>query len=472
MITSSDVIEALSGVRPKGSSLTISEASTDSRQVIPASLFVALIGERVDGHEYLEEAFKAGANLALIQKETESQHPVLDLRTRFLSPDVVTPDRPFCIRVEDTLKALQDIAYYWRRKLNLKVIGITGSIGKSTTKDLIAEVLNQRFRTLKSKGNLNNEIGLPLTILSLGLGHQYAVLEMGFYAPGEIRFLCDIALPQIGVITNVGPVHAERSGSLEVTAKGKAELVESLPSDGTAILNYDDPLVRSMAGQTQAKVFYYGLDPEAHLWADNIESLGLDGIRFRLHYQNEVLHLRVPIIGQHSVHTVLRATAVGLVEGVSWQDIITGLQMGRSQLRLVAVHTPSGALLLDDSYNSSPESALAALNLLQEMDGKKIAVFGDMLELGPYEKLGHEKVGLRVAQVCQEFVAVGERTKIMIEAAINAGMKADSIHWFETVPQVIEYLLPYLQKGDTVLVKGSLGMGMSRIVTSLESEPS
>jgi UDP-N-acetylmuramoyl-tripeptide--D-alanyl-D-alanine ligase len=472
VITSSDVIEALSGVRPKGSSLTISEASIDSRQVIPASLFVALVGERVDGHQYLADAFKAGASLALIQKNFESQNQVLDLRQRTLPEDFVTPDKPFCILVEDTMKALQDIAFYWRRKLNLKVIGITGSIGKSTTKDLIAEVLNQRFRTLKSKGNLNNEIGLPLTILSLGLGHQYAVLEMGFYALGEIRLLCNIALPQIGVVTNVGPVHAERSGSLEVTARGKAELVESLPIDGTAILNYDDPLVRAMAKQTKANVFFYGLDPDAHLWADKIESLGLEGIRFRLHYQNETLHLRVPLIGQHSVHTILRATAVGLVEGMTWHDIISGLQMGRSQLRLVAVHTPSGALLLDDSYNSSPESALAALNLLQEMDGKKIAVFGDMLELGPYEKAGHEKVGLRVAQVCQEFVAVGERTKIMIDSAIKAGMREDTIHWFETVPQVIEYLLPYLQKGDTVLVKGSLGMGMSRIVTALESEPS
>ncbi len=281
------------------------------------------------------------------------------------------------------------------------MIGITGSVGKSTTKELVAEVLDQHYRTLKSPGNLNNEIGLPLTLLSLGEGHQRAVLEMGFYVPGEIAFLCDLALPQVGVVTNVGTVHAERAGSQAEIARGKAELVQSLPPapEGVAILNYDDPWVRGMAEKTRARVFFYGLDPQADLWADHVEGLGLEGIRFRLHYRHEVLHLRVPLIGRHSVHAALRAAAVGLVEGLTWQEIVNGLRSQHAQLRLVAVKTDTGALILDDTYNASPESTLAALNLLSEIDGRRVAVLGDMLELGQYERQGHEMVGARAAEV-------------------------------------------------------------------------
>ncbi len=193
--------------------------------------------------------------------------------------------------MENTVQALQQVARFWRRKLELRVVGITGSVGKSTTKELIAEVLGQRYRTLKNPGNLNNEIGLPLTLLRLGEGYEVAVLEMGFYVPGEIALLCDIALPQVGVVTNVGTVHAERAGSQEAIARGKAELVQSLPASpaGVAILNYDDPWVREMASKTSAQVFFYGLDPRADIWADEVEGIGLEGIRFRLHYRNEVL---------------------------------------------------------------------------------------------------------------------------------------------------------------------------------------
>jgi UDP-N-acetylmuramoyl-tripeptide--D-alanyl-D-alanine ligase len=186
---------------------------------------------------------------------------------------------PLCLRVDNTVTALQQIARYWRRKLEIRVIGITGSVGKSTTKEMIAEVLSTRYRTLKSPGNLNNEIGLPLTLLRLSSGHQRAVLEMGFYVPGEIAFLCDIALPQIGVVTNIGTVHAERAGSQEAIARGKSELVQALPPapEGVAILNFDDPWVRKMEERTKARVFFYGLSPEANLWADNVVGLGLEG---------------------------------------------------------------------------------------------------------------------------------------------------------------------------------------------------
>jgi UDP-N-acetylmuramoyl-tripeptide--D-alanyl-D-alanine ligase len=350
------------------------------------------------------------------------------------------------------------------------VIGITGSVGKSTTKELVAEVLNQRFRTLKNPGNLNNEIGLPLTLLSLGEGHERAVLEMGFYVPGEIKFLCDLALPQVGVITNVGTVHAERAGSQEVIAQGKAELVQSLPPapEGVAILNYDDPWVRQMAEQTKASVFFYGLDPQADLWADDVEGLGLEGIRFRLHYFNEVLHLRVPLIGRHSVHTVLRAAAVGLVEGLTWQEIVNGMRSEHAPLRLVAVRTEEGALILDDTYNASPESTLAALNLLDELDGRRVAVLGDMLELGQYERQGHEMVGVRAAEVADELVTVGERGRMIAETARQAGMDPSAIHELTDSDEAITFLLDNLGADDIVLIKGSRGMNMDRIVTALE----
>ena len=473
MLTFADVFEALTGARVAGASLIISEASIDSRQAIPASLFFALPGERVDGHAFIEDAFKQGAQAAVIQQDVDLPYPVFDLRPGRLLEKIDLPEIPFLLRVEDSLKALQTIAGFWRKKVNVRVVGITGSVGKSTTKELVAEVLSQRYHTLKNQGSLNNEIGLPLTLLRLGPGHQRAVLEMGFYVAGEISFLCDLAQPSVGVVTNIGPSHAERAGSMEDIARGKTELVQALPvaPDGTAVLNFDDPYVRKMADHTRAQVFYYGLDPIADLWADEIESLGLEGIRCRLHYGSENVTLRVPLIGQHSVHTVLRAAAVALVEGLTWGEIVQGLQHGHAQLRLMAVHTPNGALLLDDTYNASPESTLAALNLLDELDGRRVGVLGEMLELGQYEQSGHEKVGARAAEVCSELLTVGERAKMIASSALAAGMRPAAVRWVATVPEAIDYLRTHLKKDDVALVKGSHGLQMGRIISALEEIP-
>jgi len=365
---------------------------------------------------------------------------------------------------------LQQIARFWRRKLDLRVIGITGSVGKSTTKEMVAEVLSTRYRTLKSPGNLNNEIGLPLTMTRLSSGHQHAVMEMGFYVPGEISFLCDIALPQIGVVTNVGTVHAERAGSQEAIARGKAELVQALPPapDGVAILNFDDPWVRKMEEKTKARVFFYGLSPEAELWADGVEGLGLEGIRFRMHYHGETLHVKIPLIGRHSVHTALRAAAVGLTEGMNWQEILEGLSQGHTQLRLAAVRSESGALLLDDTYNASPESMLAALNLLDELDGRKVAVLGDMLELGPYERGGHEMVGLRAGQIVDVLLTLGERAHMIAGAARRGNGKKKIIVEFDEFEPLVEWLKTSLTEKDVVLIKGSHGLRMDRITSLLE----
>ncbi len=471
MLTLDDVIEALWGIRPERAGEVVTEAVIDSRQVIPGSLFIALPGEHHDGHDYVAEAFEHGADLAFVQKDVSADLPVLDIRSGVDLQALAALTPPFCIRVEDSLAALQKVARFWRRKLDLRVIGITGSIGKSTTKELIAEVLNQRYRTLRNSGNFNNEIGLPLTILRLSEGYERAVLEMGFYVPGEIALLCDIALPHVGVITNIGTVHAERAGSQEAIARGKAELVEALPPapEGVAILNFDDPWVRPMAEKTRAHVFYYGLDPQADLWAEGVEGMGLEGIRFRLHYRNETIYLRVPLIGRHSVHTALRAAAVGLVEGLTWQEIVNGLRSEHTQLRLVAVRTDKGALILDDTYNASPESTLAALNLLDELEGRKVAVLGDMLELGPYERRGHEMVGVRAAEVVDELITVGELARMIAAAAGKAGLQQGLVTELENTDQAVELLREHLSENDVVLIKGSHGMRMDRIVSALEA---
>ncbi|MCX6033455.1 MAG: UDP-N-acetylmuramoyl-tripeptide--D-alanyl-D-alanine ligase [Chloroflexi bacterium] len=467
MLTLADAIEALTNTRPPLETV-ITEAAIDSRQVIPGSMFVAIPGERVDGHDFVDDAFQRGASFALIQHEIPGSFRILQL-ARGQPLDLYTNlDAPLCLLVENTLAALQQIAHFWRRKLDLRVIGITGSVGKSTTKEVIAEVLDQRYRTLKSPGNMNNEIGLPLTILRLGRGYERAVLEMGFYVPGEIALLCDIALPEIGVVTNIGTVHAERAGTQEDIFRGKSELVKALPANGVAVLNLDDPWVRKMAELTLASVFFYGLDPASDLWADEVEGLGLDGIRFRLHYQHETLHVHVPMIGQHSVHTALRAAAVGLADGLTWQEILDGLRQGHSQLRLTAVRTETGALLLDDTYNASPESMLAALNLLAELGGHKVAVLGDMLELGQYEKQGHEMVGVRAAEVADTLVTVGTRGHMIATAARRAGLGSKKIAEFETQDEAITHLRKFLTKEDVVLVKGSHGIRMDGIVAALE----
>jgi UDP-N-acetylmuramoyl-tripeptide--D-alanyl-D-alanine ligase len=469
MLTLADAIEALTNTRPPLAETVITEAAIDSRQVIPGSLFVAIPGERVDGHEFVADAFERGASFALIQHDIPGTCQTLDLRSASGAVDLPGSfDSPICLRVENSLAALQQIARFWRRKLDLRVVGITGSVGKSTTKEVIAEVLDQRYRTLKSPGNMNNEIGLPLTILRLSSGYERAVLEMGFYVPGEIAFLCEIARPVIGVVTNIGTVHAERAGSQEAIFLGKSELVQALPTDGVAILNLDDPLVQKMAGLTQARVFFYGLDPAADLWADEVEGLGLEGIKFRLHYQHETLHVHVPMIGLHSVHTVLRAAAVGLVDGLTWQEILDGLRQGNTQLRLSAVRTESGALLLDDTYNASPESVLAALNLLAQLGGRKVAVLGDMLELGPYEKQGHEMVGVRVAEVADVLVTVGTRGHMIAAAAQRAGLASSKVVEFENSDEAVAHLRKFLTKDDVVLVKGSHAVRMDRVAAALE----
>ena len=472
MITLGVVLKSITGSSPSWADQIIPDVGIDSRTLIPGSMFVALKGESVDGHTFVEEAFSRGASFALIDHEVSDELRVLDLRSGSKPDHDTEIEAPFCLLVDNSLEALQKVAGDWRQKLDVRVIGITGSVGKSTTKELTTTVLKQRYRTLKNPGNLNNEIGLPMTLWRLSDGHERAVLEMGFYVPGEIKFLCDLAKPSVGVVTTIGTVHAERAGSMDEIARGKAELVQALPAapDGVAILNYDDELVKAMAENTDSRVFYYGLNPEADLWADELEGLGLEGIKFRLHYQGETIYMKVPLIGRHSVHTVLRAAAVGLVEGLSWEEITRGLRSEHTQLRLVAVRAACGAMLLDDTYNASPKSMLADLNLLEEMDGRKVAVLGDMLELGRYEEQGHRKVGIRAAEVANLLVTVGERARIIADSAAENGLDKNMIQSFPESAAAVEFLTESLTADDVVLVKGSRGMRMDKIVAALEIE--
>lgn len=463
MMTLADVIEGLNGMRPPGALQPVRRFVIDSRRAAPRDVFAALKGENTDGHLYVEEAFSRGAIAALTDRDIAIDATVVNVR-----PGITLPPSlplPVCLRVDDVLASLQSLARWWRSRFPaLRVIGITGSVGKSSTKELVAVVLSRRFDVLKSEGNLNNEIGLPLTMLELDEHHERAILEMGMYQRGEIAMLCSIARPVVGVVTIVAPVHLERLGTVEAIAQAKAELVTALPEDGVAILNYDDLRVRQMANQTKARPLYYGLDPAADLWADDIQSAGLEGVRFRLHHRGETMHVQVPLLGRHSVHTSLRAAAVGLAEGMIWDQILEGLQDRRAQLRLVAVPGPKGSTILDDTYNASPESTIAALNLLEELEGRKIAVLGDMLELGAQEEEGHRKVGLRALDVASVLVTVGERGAIIGAEARRGGMPTDCVRICATNEEAIEHLQTVIQPGDVILVKGSRGLHMEDIV--------
>lgn len=469
MLTLGHIIEPISAYAATGRETAVSGVVMDSREVKPGSLFVAQVGERVDGHDFVTKAFAQGAIAALVERQIPGDHTTIDLRDPAATPSPATlsSSTPVCFVVDNSVTALQTSAKAWRARFPVEVIGITGSVGKTSTKELVHAVLAQRFRTFKSPGNRNSVLGLPLALFELRPYHQKAVLEMGMYVPGEIATLCDMTQPKVGVITLIGPVHLERAGSMEAIVAAKRELVEALPADGTAILNKDDQRVMSMASHTQASIFTYGLDQRADLWADNIRSMGLDGIRFTLHYRDEALSLTVPLLGQHSVHTALRATAVGLVYGLTWDEIIRGLRETAVQLRLVTVAGPNNSTIIDDTYNASPESVMAALNLLKDLSGRHIAVLGDMLELGHMEENSHRLIGRRAADVAQLLVTVGTRARWIAEEAKAVGMPAENVLSVEDAVTAVPLLEQLIQENDTILIKGSLGMRMDQIVSAL-----
>ncbi len=469
MLTVSKVLRALGmDTDPRGCQEAVTGGCIDSRLATNGNLFVALRGESTDGHLYVDQALDSGAVLALVDHKIKSAYPVFNLSDR--------PDRlrkpPFSVLVPNTLEALQTIASWWRAQIDIPVIGITGSVGKSSTKETMAALLGFKFRVLKNKGNMNNEIGLPLTLLSLHESHQAAVLEMGFYVPGEIDLLCKIAKPRIGVVTNIGTVHAERAGDIETIAMGKSELVQALPAgpEGLAVLNNDDPRVRAMAAHTSARVLTYGFTPEADLWADEILSTGLSGIRFNAHHEGHSHTIVSELLGKHSVYILLSAIAVALELGFTWDEIEQAVRSQEivQRVRIFTSHT--GALIVDDSYNASPASTVAALELLDELEGRKVAVLGDMLELGRYETEGHEQVGRKAAKVAKKIILVGPISMLTRDVILDTGFPEEDVRWFANSEEAAHYLQSDLKAGQTVLVKGSHGMRMDKIIAALEEK--
>jgi UDP-N-acetylmuramoyl-tripeptide--D-alanyl-D-alanine ligase len=432
----------------------------DSRQVQPGDLFIAVKGEVHDGHSFLGEAAARGATAALVAGSWAAQE--------------VDRPMPFII-VDEPVCSLQWIAARRRQTLATTVVGVTGSIGKTSTKEVIASVLGRQFRTYRSPGNMNSEIGLPLSLLEISPDIEVAVLEMGgAYAPGEVALLAEIARPLIGVVTNVHPVHLERMGTIEAIAETKTELIESLPGNGHAILNGDDHRVRAMRHRTSGRVLTYGFQPYNDIRASELETLGEEGIAFTLHYSTDKTPLRLPLVGSHAVELALAAIATGQAMGMELDTMLPGLMDRRAQIRLQYLSGPRGSRLIDDTYNASAPSVLSALGLLAKAPAvRRIAVLGDMRELGEESEKQHRIVGKRAAEIVDLLITYGAMARTIAEVAVETA-KVDGrtidVQSFgvEQREQLTETLLSGLRAGDLVLLKGSRGLEMERIVAALQ----
>ena len=460
-IGAAELVAATQGVLLRDAGRPIRGAAVDSRAVEPGNLFVALPGERTDGHRFIGAAVAAGAAALLV--------------SRPLDPDQLDAlGEVTVVRVPDALLGLQVIGAAWRARFDPLVVGITGSVAKTSTKDAAAAVLSTALRTLKSEGNANNEIGLPLTLLRLGPEHRAVVLEMGMYLGGEIATLARLGRPQIGVVTAVAPVHQERAGSLEAIEDAKAELVEALPPGGTAILNADDPRVRTFGSRTRASVIRYGLGAGADVTADRVVGRGAAGMTFEL-----VAHaprtarfgVEIVALGRHSVQNALAAAAVGLVAGLPDEAIATGLaaSWAASSPHRGAILTAPGLTILDDTYNASPPAMIAALDVLVSLPGRPVAILGEMLELGDAHAAGHRAVGEAAGRAVAELVVVGTGARAIADGAIAAGLPASRIHAVPDRAAAIELLPSLLQPGDVILVKASRGAALEAIVDALRT---
>lgn len=432
-----------------------SRVSTDSRQIQPGALFIALKGERFDGHAYVAGALAAGAAGAVVSAEAA------------VPPGL---NRPI-ILVSDTLQALQRLARSHRLKYSIPVVGVTGSTGKTTTKDIIAAVLSEQWLTLKTAGNYNNEIGLPLTLLELTSRHQAAVIELAMRGRGQIAELAAIARPNLGVITNIGHTHLELLGSQANIARAKAELLEALPADGTAVLNGDDPLVREISRYASGRVVYYGLTGPADITAENVSFLGEQGSRFTVKGPGLEAEIQMPIPGRHNVLNALAAAGVGLSLGLTGETIARGLaQVSLSTMRQQIERGRQGLTLINDAYNANPQSMRAALYTLMDLaKGRRtIAVLGNMFELGEYAVPGHREIGRLAAEMgVNRLIAVGDLAENIASAAWSAGMPADRVQAVADNSEAVSVLEKILDPEDVVLVKGSRGMKMEEIVQAI-----
>lgn len=447
-----EISKAVNGKLLQGNGhLTVDSVCIDSRKLRPGDLFIALKGEQFDGHHYALQAVESGASGLVLSSKV---------------PEIPT-DIPV-IMVEDTLLSLQSLASYNRQRCNIPVIGVTGSNGKTTTKDLIAAVLSTKFKVLKTQGNFNNEIGLPLTLLELK-EQQVAVVEMGMRGIGQIDDLCHIAGITGAVITNIGETHLELLGSIENIANAKGEILEHVPAEGFALIPADNPLAASQSSRCRGKVYTFGIECAGDYIATNVRTDD-HGSYFTAVTPQGQWEVALHIPGRHNVNNTMAALAVGLNLGLTGEEVLAGLKDATvSDMRLQII-TAGDITIINDAYNANPESTKAALETLTDLaqGRRRVAVLGSMFELGVREQQGHYETGVFAAGNVQLLVTVGDLAQQIAKGAEDAGLPADNIMWFADKQPAIAYLKEKLQKGDMVLVKGSRGMHMEEIVVALQ----
>ncbi len=460
ILTLEEVLKVTGGNLIQGGGNTFFRGvSTDSRTVAEGDLFIALKGPRFDGHHYALEALGKKAGGVLIEEDK-----VGDIRWNGNRSKAV-------IAVKDTLSALGDIARDWRRKQGIPVVALTGSNGKTTTKEMIAACLETTFPVLKTKGNLNNLIGVPLTLLTLTENERVAVLEMGMNVPGEIRRLTEIAEPDVGLITNIQKVHLEGLGSLERLKEEKGELFRRMRRDGTILVNQDDPGVMELASRYNGQKITFGTEHPAEVMAKEIRLGGEGRTSFTLILEGEAMAIHLPLLGRHFVPDALAAVATACLFGVEVQQIKEALENFQPfPMRMEVVRLKGGTTLINDAYNASPYSTELALETLVEAKGKgrAIAVLGDMLELGGFTKEAHEQIGKKVSDLSIDFLFVlGEEASTVVRSAIDQGFPMKRARIVENHSEAISLLREMMEDGDWILVKGSRRMAMEKIVEGL-----
>ncbi len=432
-------------VAPEHENVEIEGFCADSRIVKPGQLFVCLIGDHFDGHDFLGQV-SGICSAALVSKPCSGSLPT--------------------VLVKDTTKAYGDIARAYRRRLDINVVGITGSVGKTSTKEMIACVLESKYNTAKSLGNHNNHIGLPETILSIDESCETAVLEMGMNHYGEMSYLTSIAHPDYVVITNIGTMHIEHLGSREGILKAKLEIVEGLNKNGVLFLNGDEPMLWNLKGKLPFTMFFFGVEnKECDLLASNIVTEE-ESVSFTVTGMNSNFEVFVPSPGMHNVYNALASIAIGLTAKISSVQIQQSLANYRNTGMRMKIYERDGYTVIEDCYNAGPESMRSALEVLRQhsCDGRKIAVLGDMLELGNISLAEHYKVGRLVARSADMLFAYGEHSERTIAGAITGGMPQSAIFHFESHEHMARMLKNRTRYGDLLLFKGSRGMRMEHVV--------
>ncbi len=454
-ITLQEILEAVDGKlmgEVKDLSLTVEKVDTDSRNIHPGAMFLPLEGERFDGHAFINDALEAGAAGCLFSRE----------RTGYL------PGK-FYIKVASTQRALRDLARWYKSRFSIPFIGVTGSVGKTTTKDMIAAVLGEHYKVLKTEGNFNNEIGLPLTLLRLNNTHEICVLEMGMDHFGEIDYLSGIVEPDVGVITNIGDAHIENLGSRENILKAKSEIFNHLKKDGLAVLNGDDELLTTLKGQHDVATVWCGRGDCCEYRASDIDSDGESLIRCKMDTPRNHCSVEIPALGEHMIYPTLTASAVGEHFGLSQEEIVRGiLHFAPTKMRMNILRRADGITILNDTYNANPQSMRAAVEVLATGKAKtKIAVLGDMLELGMLAPMLHAGIGECVARGGIDYlVCAGELAKHIADAAEAAGMT--EVYWRPNKKEALTVLEQIVKPDCTILVKASRGMAFEEFVEFLK----